>query len=76
MKAQIIEQIELQMLPYLDEEQMQILHTTLIAVVPDKTEEATDEKQTDYVQIFLAAKRVEGVRIKQFDIMSLLLEMC
>lgn len=60
MKAQIIEQIELQMLPYLDEEQMQILHTTLIAVVPDKTEEATDEKQTDYVQIFLAAKRVEG----------------
>jgi len=60
MKARIIEQIELQMLPYLDEEQMQILHTTLIAVVPDKTEEATDEKQTDYVQIFLAAKRVEG----------------
>lgn len=60
MKAQIIEQIELQMLPYLDEEQMQILHTTLIAVVPDKTEAATDEKQTDYVQIFLAAKRVEG----------------
>lgn len=60
MKAQIIEQIELQMLPYLDEEQMQILHTTLIAVVNDKTEEATDEKQTDYVKIFLAAKRVEG----------------
>ena len=60
MKAQIIEQIELQMLPYLDEEQMQILHTTLIAVVPDKTEEAIDKKQTDYVQIFLAAKRVEG----------------
>lgn len=60
MKAQIIEQIELQMLPYLDKEQMQILHTTLIAIVPDKTEEATDEKQTDYVQIFLAAKRVEG----------------
>lgn len=60
MKAQIIEQIELQMLPYLDEEQMQILHTTLTAVVNDKTEEATDEKQTDYVKIFLAAKRVEG----------------
>ena len=39
---------------------MQILHTTLIAIVPDKTEEATDEKQTDCVQIFLAAKRVEG----------------
>lgn len=60
MKAQIIEQIELQMLPYLDEEQMQILHTTLITVVPDKAEPNADEKQTDYVQIFLAAKRVEG----------------
>ena len=60
MKAQIIEQIELQMLPYLDEEQMQILHTTLITVVPDKAEPAADEKQMDYVQIFLAAKRVEG----------------
>lgn len=60
MKAQVIEQIELQMLPYLDEGQMQILHTTLIAVVPDKREEVTEKKQTDYVQIFLAAKRVEG----------------
>lgn len=60
MKAQIIEQIELQMLPHLDERQMQILHTILTAVVPDKTEDAVDEKQTDYIQIFLAAKRVEG----------------
>lgn len=60
MKAQIIEQIELQMLPYLDEKQMQILHTTLITVVPDKAEPVADKKQTDYVQIFLAAKRVEG----------------
>lgn len=60
MKALIIEQIELQMLPHLDERQMQILHTILTAVVPDKTEDAVDEKQTDYIQIFLAAKRVEG----------------
>lgn len=60
MKAQIIEQIELQMQPHLDEEQMRILHATLTAVVPDRTEVATDKKQTDYIQVFLTAKRVEG----------------
>lgn len=60
MKAQIIEQIESQMIPHLDERQMQILHTVLTTVVPNKTEDVVDEKQTDYIQIFLAAKRVEG----------------
>lgn len=60
MKTQIIEQIEKVMQLHLSEAQMQLLHKTLNATIPD-TEAATEgKKQLDYVQIFLAAKRVEG----------------
>lgn len=60
MKAQIIEQIEKVMQLHLSEAQMQLLHKTLNASIPEAETEAADEKEPDYVQIFLAAKRVEG----------------
>lgn len=60
MKAQIIEQIEKVMQLHLSEAQMQLLHKTLNASIPAAETEAEDEKEPDYVQIFLAAKRVEG----------------
>ena len=60
MKAQIIEQIEKVMQLHLSEAQMQLLHKTLNAIIPAAETESANEKQPDYVQIFLAAKRVEG----------------
>lgn len=60
MKAQIIEQIEKVMQLHLSEAQMQLLHKTLNAIIPAAETESANEKQQDYVQIFLAAKRVEG----------------
>lgn len=60
MKSQIIDQIEKVMQLHLSEAQMQLLHKTLNASIPAAETEAADEKEPDYVQIFLAAKRVEG----------------
>ena len=60
MKAQIIEQIEKVMQLHLSDEQMQLLHNTLYAIIPSVEEASTEERQPDYIQIFLAAKRVEG----------------
>ena len=60
MKAQIIERIEKVMQLHLSEAQMQLLHKTLNANIPAEEMKAADEKEPDYVQIFLAAKRVEG----------------
>lgn len=60
MKAQIIEQIEKVMQLHLSDAQMQLLHKTLNAIIPNAEENSTEERQPDYIQIFLAAKRVEG----------------
>lgn len=60
MKAQIIEQIEKVMQLHLSDSQMQLLHKTLNAIIPATEMESVDEKQPEYIQIFLAAKRVEG----------------
>lgn len=60
MKTHIIEQIEKTMQLHLSDAQMQLLHKTLIAIIPDAEEFSTKEKNPDYIQIFLAAKRVEG----------------
>ena len=60
MKTQIIDQIEKVMQLHLSDAQMQLLHKTLNAIIPDTEIAATNEKQPDYVQTFLAAKRVEG----------------
>lgn len=60
MKTQIIDQIEKVMQLHLSDAQMQLLHKTLNAIIPNAEIAATNEKQPDYVQTFLAAKRVEG----------------
>ena len=39
---------------------MQLQHKTLNAIIPNDEEATTEESQTDYIQISLAAKRVEG----------------
>ena len=59
MNAQIIDQREKVMQLHLSESQMQLLHKTLNAIIPDAETTLTEEKQPDYIQIFLAAKRVE-----------------
>ena len=48
MKAQIIEQIEKIMQLHLSEAQMQLLHKTLNAIIPDAETTLTEEKQPDY----------------------------
>ena len=60
MKTQIIEKIEKVMQLHLSEEQMQLLHKTLIVIIPNEENSSIEEKKLDYIQIFLAAKRVEG----------------
>ena len=56
MKSETISKIEQQMLPYLDNQQMQQLHSVLM-----RCAEVQDEpEQHDHIQLFLAAKRVEG----------------
>ena len=56
MTSQTIMRIEQQMLAYLDNSQMKQLHTVLSACL----QEPGTEPDTDHVQLFLAAKRVEG----------------
>ena len=56
MTSQTIIKIEQQMLPFLDNSQMKQLHAVLSACI----QESCTEQTTDHVQLFLAAKRVEG----------------
>ena len=61
MYHQIIASVETAMTPYLSNEQLDILHDTLVQAMqelPNTT--TTEETVTDLVQIFLSAKRVEG----------------
>lgn len=56
MTSQMIMRIEQQMLAYLDNRQMKRLHEVLIACF----QEQDNRQDVDHVQVFLAAKRVEG----------------
>ena len=56
MNNHVIMKIEQQMLAYLDNSQMKQLHAVLSACI----QEPCTQCDTDYVQLFLAAKRVEG----------------
>ena len=61
MYHQIIVAVETAMAPHLSDEQLDILHDTLVQAMqelPDST--VTEETVPDLVQIFLSAKRVEG----------------
>ena len=55
MSKTIIE-IENRMARILNADQMAMLHTTLCELLPEAKEDAT----TDYIALFIAAKRVEG----------------
>lgn len=56
MTNQLIMKIEQQMLSHLDNNQMKQLHTVLTSCI----EETDAQPNVDHVQLFLAAKRVEG----------------
>ena len=56
MTSQTIMRIEQQMLAYLDNSQMKQLHAVLSACI----QESCTQPDADHIQLFLAAKRVEG----------------
>ena len=56
MTSHMIMKIEQQMLAYLDNSQMKQLHAVLSACI----QETCTQRDADYIQLFLAAKRVEG----------------
>lgn len=59
MNTQVITEIEQYMLPYLDNSQLEHLHETLLFCLRGEPAEVEQQEQ-DFVQLFLAAKRVEG----------------
>ena len=61
MYHQIIAAVETAMAPHLSNEQLNILHDTLVQAMQELPDTATvEEIAPDLVQIFLSAKRVEG----------------
>ena len=61
MYHQIIAAVETAMAPHLSNEQLDILHDTLVQAMQELPDTATvEEIAPDLVQIFLSAKRVEG----------------
>lgn len=61
MYHQIIAAVETAMAPHLSNEQLDILHDTLVQAMQELPDTAvTEETAPDLVQIFLSAKRVEG----------------
>ena len=61
MYYQIIAKVEAAMASHLSNEQLDILHDTLVQAMQELPDTAvTEETAPDLVQIFLSAKRVEG----------------
>lgn len=63
MKKRIISDIESQMQKVLDNSQLEELHRVLHYCMHDveiKTSDSKDEEKMDYVEMFLAAKKIEG----------------
>lgn len=56
----IITEIEQNMLPHLNNEQLEILHATLTQVLRDKLPQDSVNSDVNLLQMFLSAKRVEG----------------
>ena len=56
----IITEIEQNMLPHLNNEQLEILHVTLTQVLRDKLPQDSVNADVNLLQMFLSAKRVEG----------------
>lgn len=57
MNTQVITEMEQYMISYLDNSQAEYLHKTLLLCLLGKPAQA---EQQDFVQLFLAAKRVES----------------
>lgn len=67
MKEQLIAEIEQQMLRVLDNSQLEMLHKVLCVSLAqyEVVAETTPEKdETDYLELYLAAKRIEGLSEK------------
>ena len=60
MHQTIITEIEQNMLPHLNNEQLEILHATLTQVLRDKLPQDSVNADVNLLQMFLSAKRVEG----------------
>lgn len=60
MTAQMIAKIEEKMLPFLDQEQRKLLHDTMLQCYEEERIAKGDVTTENYVNVFLAAKRVEG----------------
>ena len=56
----IITEIEQNMLPHLNNEQLEILHATLTQVLRDTLPQDSVNADVNLLQMFLSAKRVEG----------------
>lgn len=60
MTHQMIEKIEQRMLSYLDNEQREHLHNTLMQCMLEESAQEHENDTQSFLKIFLAAKRVEG----------------
>lgn len=60
MNIPVIAEIESRMQACLDEQQMERLHTVLAECLSNYTAEGSSSTRQDLIQVFLAAKRVEG----------------
>ena len=60
MTHQMIEKIEQRMLSYLDNEQKERLHNTLMQCMREESVQEHEKDTQSFLKIFLAAKRVEG----------------
>ena len=71
MKEQFVNEIQRKMLPYLNNEQLvqlkNILNETLCGVIVSKGERVSKQKEHDMIEIFIAAKRIEGCSEKTLN---------
>lgn len=74
MTNELINKIKQKMQAYLGEEQMRQLHEVLCDCL-SSSEEKSESKTVDLIQLFLAAKEWKDALTKQYIIMNQLLEM-
>lgn len=60
MKMKIIKDVETRMQRILNNSQLKELHKVLLISIPESDEIEQDNKEDDYIEMFLAAKKIEG----------------
>ncbi len=60
MKNQLITSIELDLAPFLSEEQLLMVRQVMVKHLSGSLHEVSSEKESDYLALFISAKRVEG----------------